>query len=150
MIIKFSSFADGVHHLDFQENTEKIGLNQPFFEDLFLSVEMDKSYSQIVINGDLSVKAKYICDRCDEDYVEEVKNHFQITYFFTNQYQKSEDLNLYYISPDKDKIDLTNDVRDFALLAEPMKKLCKTDCKGLCYKCGTNLNYSECQCEKKE
>ncbi|RJP61841.1 MAG: DUF177 domain-containing protein [Ignavibacteriales bacterium] len=149
MIIKFSNFADGVHQLEFQEKTEKIGLKQPFFDDLFLAVDMDKSHSQIVIKGNLSVKAKYICDRCDDEFVEELKNNFQITYFFTNQYtQKNEDVNLYYLSPEKDKIDLTNDVRDFALLAEPMKKLCKPDCKGLCYKCGANLNVEECNCEK--
>ncbi len=148
MIIKFSNFADGVHHLDFQEKTEKIGLKSPFVDDLFLSVEMDKSHSQIVIKGNLTVKAKYICDRCSEEFVGELKNQFQITYFFTTQIQSNEDINLYYISPDKDKIDLTNDVRDYALLAEPMKKLCKPDCKGLCYKCGANLNVSECNCDK--
>jgi len=148
MIIKFSNFADGVHHLDFQEKTEKIGLKSPFVDDLFLSVEMDKSHSQIVIKGNLTVKAKYICDRCSEEFAGELKNQFQITYFFTTQIQSNEDINLYYISPDKDKIDLTNDVRDYALLAEPMKKLCKPDCKGLCYKCGANLNVSECNCDK--
>lgn len=148
MIIKFSNFDDGVHHLEFQEKTEKIGLKQPFFDNLFLSIAMDKSHSQIVINGKLSVNAKYICDRCDEEYVEEIRNHFQITYFFSTQFQKNEDLNLYYISPDKDKIDLTNDVKEFALLAEPMKKLCNSDCKGLCFRCGENLNVSECKCEK--
>jgi len=109
---------------------------------------MDKSHSQIVINGNLTVNAKYICDRCDEEYVEELRNYFQITYFFSTQYQMNENLNLYYISPDKDKIDLSTDVREFALLAEPMKKLCNSDCKGLCYKCGENLNISECKCEK--
>ena len=26
--------------------------------------------------------------------------------------------------------------------------LCKEDCKGLCYKCGANLNEEECTCDR--
>ena len=32
----------------------------------------------------------------------------------------------------------------------PMRFLCKEDCKGLCPKCGKNLNEGECGCETKE
>ncbi len=31
----------------------------------------------------------------------------------------------------------------------PMKVLCKDDCKGLCPKCGKNLNHGACNCEEK-
>ena len=30
----------------------------------------------------------------------------------------------------------------------PSKILCKPDCKGLCYKCGKNLNLGDCGCKK--
>jgi uncharacterized protein len=33
------------------------------------------------------------------------------------------------------------------LLAIPMKTICRSDCKGLCPHCGTNLNSDECRCE---
>ncbi len=29
-----------------------------------------------------------------------------------------------------------------------MKFVCKLDCKGLCFKCGKNLNFQQCQCLK--
>ena len=32
----------------------------------------------------------------------------------------------------------------------PYRFLCREDCKGLCSKCGKNLNEGECACEKKE
>jgi uncharacterized protein len=32
----------------------------------------------------------------------------------------------------------------------PMKILCKEDCKGICYRCGTNLNHEACQCDRQE
>lgn len=34
------------------------------------------------------------------------------------------------------------------LLAWPMKVLCKDDCRGLCPKCGANLNQTECNCDR--
>jgi len=54
------------------------------------------------------------------------------------------------VGRDADNIDVTNDVREFALLSVPMKNLCKDDCKGLCSKCGTDLNISKCTCSKEE
>ena len=32
----------------------------------------------------------------------------------------------------------------------PVKELCSDDCRGLCSKCGKDLNTGECGCEKKE
>ena len=36
------------------------------------------------------------------------------------------------------------------LLNLPMKVLCREDCKGICRKCGTNLNHSSCSCDTVE
>jgi uncharacterized protein len=59
-------------------------------------------------------------------------------------------INITYLSPDAAKIDITNDVRDYLILSIPMKKLCNTDCKGLCIKCGKNLNEGACECKQLE
>ncbi len=36
------------------------------------------------------------------------------------------------------------------LVSWPMKVLCREDCKGICKRCGANLNLTECQCQKTE
>jgi len=36
------------------------------------------------------------------------------------------------------------------ILDLPSKHLCKDDCKGICFKCGKNLNEGECDCETRE
>ena len=33
------------------------------------------------------------------------------------------------------------------LLSLPMKVLCREDCKGICNRCGTNLNLRTCTCD---
>jgi uncharacterized protein len=43
-------------------------------------------------------------------------------------------------------LDLTEAVRQYALLAIPMKPLCRQDCAGLCPTCGHNLNQGGCSC----
>ncbi len=43
-------------------------------------------------------------------------------------------------------IDLTEALRQYTLLAIPMKPLCHKDCAGLCQNCGHNLNQGRCDC----
>jgi uncharacterized protein len=43
-------------------------------------------------------------------------------------------------------LDLTEAVRQYLLLALPMKPLCRVDCAGLCPKCGQDLNRRACGC----
>jgi uncharacterized protein len=45
-------------------------------------------------------------------------------------------------------LDLTEAIRQYAILAKPMKPLCRIDCAGLCPTCGTNLNLSSCKCSQ--
>ncbi|HEX77089.1 MAG TPA: DUF177 domain-containing protein [Dehalococcoidia bacterium] len=43
-------------------------------------------------------------------------------------------------------LDLTEATRQYALLALPMKPLCRSECAGLCPQCGHNLNLGPCGC----
>jgi len=45
-----------------------------------------------------------------------------------------------------ESVDLTGDIREAILLAFPSHPLCRSDCKGLCSQCGTNLNSGRCDC----
>ena len=43
-------------------------------------------------------------------------------------------------------IDLTEAIRQYMLLAIPLKPICRDDCVGLCQSCGQNLNQGPCDC----
>ena len=43
-------------------------------------------------------------------------------------------------------LDLREALREYRLIAEPLKPLCKPECAGLCASCGTNLNDGACTC----
>lgn len=44
-------------------------------------------------------------------------------------------------------IDISDDIRQEIILDYPIKPLCKNSCKGLCVKCGKNLNEGPCDCK---
>lgn len=44
-------------------------------------------------------------------------------------------------------LDLREGIRQYFLMSEPLKPLCRTDCAGLCPNCGANLNASPCGCK---
>ena len=48
------------------------------------------------------------------------------------------------------RIDLRQAVAEQVLLALPIKPLCSRQCKGLCPRCGLNLNHGPCQCPPQE
>ena len=44
-------------------------------------------------------------------------------------------------------LDLSEVLRQYLLTSEPLKTLCRRDCKGLCPECGADLNGETCRCE---
>ena len=46
-----------------------------------------------------------------------------------------------------DQLDLAQMVREQLQLSVPMKPLCRSECRGLCPVCGTNLNIERCTCD---
>lgn len=47
-------------------------------------------------------------------------------------------------------LDLDEALMDQLEMEFPLRFLCKDDCKGLCQKCGKNLNEGDCGCQKKD
>ncbi len=53
------------------------------------------------------------------------------------------------LTPDM-KLDLDELISGEVIVSVPMKHLCRDDCRGICPRCGKNLNEGECDCPKKE
>jgi uncharacterized protein len=47
-------------------------------------------------------------------------------------------------------IDVSEDIRQHLVLELPMKPICTSDCKGLCPRCGKDLNQGDCGCPKSD
>ena len=55
-----------------------------------------------------------------------------------------------YIFIEDMKLDITTPLFEEMLLEMPSKILCREDCRGLCPRCGKNLNEGGCDCKQSE
>lgn len=149
MIIKITNFPVGIHAFRFEKSVDELQLSEPFIDNLILDCSLDKSQHQIVINCNLTISVHLNCDRCNVEYDKISNSKFVLLYLYEKDDLNEEKINVKYLSPNDDKIDLTNDILDYARLSIPLKKLCDENCKGLCFKCGTNLNENKCSCSDK-
>jgi uncharacterized protein len=65
---------------------------------------------------------------------------------FTRDPEAREDPDAYPLAPDATEVDLAPAVREEVLLAVPRFLLCREDCRGLCPRCGQDLNAGPCGC----
>lgn len=82
------------------------------------------------------------CDRCLEQY--EKPFSFSFEERFVHQEEEEEDSYFY----SGDELDIDQAFLDNMLLSMPMINLCREDCRGLCQKCGANLNQGTCRCSQ--
>ncbi len=145
MIIKITNFSVGVHELFFENSVNELKLGEPFIDKVKINCMMDKAPHQIILNCKLTIIAEFNCDRCNTEYKSELVSEFSSVYLF-NEEADNKDLEVHVLSSNDDKIDITEEVVDYAKLTLPMKNLCKDECEGLCTTCGINLNSSKCNC----
>jgi uncharacterized protein len=150
MIIKISNLSDGEHEFVFENKVEELDLDEPFYGKYTSSFILNKSHDQLILSAKSDFKVKYECDRCGKSFKSSLKSDYKMVYLMNEVALETGSINISYLNKVADKIDTRNDVREFALLSIPMKKLCKENCKGLCSKCGSDLNKEKCKCITEE
>ena len=86
------------------------------------------------------------CDRCGEETITSFDYGFDHTLVLSLEGENEGD----YIETPDYNLDLDELVTSDILLELPLKHLCSEECKGLCPKCGANLNRGECGCDRQE
>ena len=122
-----------------------------------VKVSIDCVEANVNIDGAVELTSHPTCDRCCARYEfrESFPLHTVLAPLYENRKQKElagqeevelvkEDLDFQFY--EGDRFDLGEVIRELIVLDEPMKHLCSEDCKGLCQKCGKNLNEGPCGC----
>lgn len=86
------------------------------------------------------------CDRCGKPTVTSVK--IDVDKILATSIE-GEDSDTILLVPDM-KFDLDEFLYTETVVNLPTKHLCKSDCKGVCSKCGKDLNGGKCDCPEKE
>lgn len=91
------------------------------------------------INADIMFALKAKCERCLEE------SEWNLCIKFNEEFTRNQSNELYTFK--ENKVELDRAINENILLNIPSLILCKEDCKGICPKCGCDLNSKECDCK---
>jgi len=114
-------------------------------------VELIRTNRSILAKGTLHTEVEVACSRCLSLFSYPLTLNIEEEYFPITDVVSGASLSLpeepgCFTIDEHHIIDLTEAIRQYALLAIPMKPLCRGDCAGLCSNCGHNLNQGPCDC----
>ena len=100
----------------------------------------------------LSVTLPYqtLCARCARDVSGEFEIDFERTIVPEGMVDDAEEKEEDFVVVENGMLDIDEQLSEILLLDFPTRVLCKEDCKGLCQKCGKDLNEGPCNCPTKE
>ena len=122
------------------------GVSYPVTEPVVASGTVRNTAGVLMMTGDLTTTIHGTCDRCCSPFDREI--HFPIDVVLVTEMANEENEDEWVFPLEGDSADLDDIVRTVFVLNLDSKLLCKEDCKGLCYRCGKNLNEGPCLCEK--
>jgi uncharacterized protein len=122
-------------------------------EPLEIFCSLSKSDDLVLAKGWVQGKMLLACDRCLKGFESPYKSFFEVHFRSRPAEDKEgpdedfsdleEESTVYF---EGDLLDIGDQVRQTILLSVPMRALCREDCKGLCGKCGRDLNLEPCRC----
>lgn len=157
----YACFAEGVVKLlDLKKlldgSVDSVGFsvsldNCDFIEDSVsasatASGEITNHSGLILLSGVVNPLLSVVCARCGKEFVynEPITLEAKITDKLAN-----DDEDEFVLLVDS-ALDIDELVRSALILELPSRYLCRDDCKGLCPKCGCDLNETACSCDMKD
>ena len=122
------------------------GVSYPVSEPVLAQGTVRNTAGVLMMEGQVRTTIHGVCDRCAGSFDREVT--FPIDVVLVTELANEENEDEWVFPLEGDSADLDDIVRTVFVLNLDSKLLCKEDCKGLCPKCGKNLNDGPCNCQK--
>jgi uncharacterized protein len=114
---------------------------------LDVRVRAQQAGEDVVVRGQFHGTLAMECRRCLTPLVVEMEGELSLLYRPAGA-EEYEDAR---VLPSRSrKLDLRDAVREDVVLAAPQYPVCREDCRGLCPRCGKNLNEGPCGCTDDE
>ncbi|MBI4844531.1 MAG: DUF177 domain-containing protein [Nitrospirae bacterium] len=111
--------------------------------------------TRVIVDGRAEMGVSMSCSRCLKEFPHRLETDFRDEYLpFTvatgggEHELKADEMDTGFYADDE--IDVNELIKEQLLLVVPMKRLCVSECRGLCPICGTDLNQGECGCAAEE
>ena len=135
------SFSESVDLSDLQ-----YGTCNPVTEPVKVEGVVRNTADVLMMKGTITTCLHGVCDRCATEFDQEVEIPLEVVLVEEFSNEENEDEGVFLL--EAGAADLDDIVRTVFVLNMDSKLLCDPDCKGLCCRCGKNLNEGPCNCQK--
>ena len=109
------------------------------------------------VQGTLRTSVRLPCSRCLKYFNTPLASDFELSYskeipglmdvFDEEEIElKVEEIGMFYFKGEE--INLQQGIQEQVVMALPLQPLCDENCKGLCPRCGSDLNQGDCGCKR--
>ena len=136
----------GVVPFDMEMDLSKLHFDsvKAFLAPLHVTGKVENRAGVLVLEGHLSTDMTCVCARCLKEFPKHVA--LRIYSLLANELQDEENTDYYLL--DNGFADMWEIAGTALVLNMEQRQLCKPDCKGLCPKCGKDLNDGPCDCRE--
>lgn len=139
---------------DLISRVEKEGFS--FSAPMNVDIRLTKLEPDYYLRGSMGFALKQPCARCAETFELPIKHQFELalnhvpglTKEVFQASEESEELDITFFHGNE--IDLDPVLEEQFFLSVPLKSVCRDNCKGICQKCGKNLNQGACGCKESD
>lgn len=141
------------HRVQFDYTTdlskEEVGFEYPFRQPVRMLGQVTDASGAVTLSASVQAHITTRCARCGEqvEYDKETPVEFLLVKELPGE---DSDLPDDMLAISSDDLELDDVLIPELILDMEMTVLCREDCKGLCPKCGANLNRGECGCVRRE
>jgi uncharacterized protein len=149
MKIQVGGLSEGAHAYSFRVTPKELSLPPEFREGVEIEATLEKTSRQFLLRGSVAATVEVPCDRCVTLFRRPLASRYQMYYVWEeSEAERIDPSEVQVMPPGQTVIDLADDVRQTVLLAFPQKNVCREECRGLCPRCGKNLNEGSCDCKE--
>ena len=105
---------------------------------------ISNSADLLTLRGNIRATARCVCDRCAREFDRAVDIPLDVR--LAAELEDEEDPDYYLLQGDM--LDIDDLLESCFILGMDVQILCREDCKGLCPRCGADLNEGACGCGK--
>ena len=122
----------------------QFGSGYPVQEPVEAKGQIKNTAGVLLMEGELKTTLHGVCDRCAEPFDRQLV--YPIHAVLTTELENEDEADEWTFLLEDDTADLDEILTTAFVLNMDCKLLCKPSCKGLCFRCGKNLNDGPCQC----
>ena len=124
----------------------EFGGSMPLSEPIHAVGQVRNTADVLVMTGELTTRLHGECDRCTKPFERELSISLEAVLVTKLENEDYDDPWTFEL--DGDQADLDDILTTAVVLNMDSKLLCSEDCKGLCSRCGKDLNEGPCNCGK--